>query len=165
MENEKPKVSEQLQKLCSWAVITILDMHPRKGGMSPTLVYKRAEEGSYRVEVDSGFRESLAAVLQSARLFLGSDERIEAYALMVDSEGEVSGLPELRPSDDEGKPYPSEQPTLFVYLGERGSDEGVLVVQCYTKRPIRGGAAPLGAPLIMHGPDSLLYLVPEMDNQ
>lgn len=158
MQDEKPYVSERLQKLCSWAVITMLDMHPRKGGTTPTLVYKRAGEGSYRVEVDTGSHGSLAAVLQNARLFLENDEGIEAYAVMIDSEGEeVLGLPESRPSDDEGTPYPSGQSTLFVYLGERDTCEGVLVIQCYAKRPIRGGATPSGAPLIMRGPDSLLY--------
>ncbi|NTU88502.1 MAG: hypothetical protein HGA54_01130 [Actinobacteria bacterium] len=157
MQNEKPPVSEQLQKLCSWAVITLLDMHPRKGGMPPTLVYKRADEGSYRFEVDSGAHGSLDTVLENARLFLENNGEIEAYAILVDSTEDIFGLPESRPSDDGGNPYPSGQTTLFVYLGERETGEGILVIQCYSKRPIRGGAAPLGAPLIMHGPDSLLH--------
>ena len=44
----------------------------------------------------------------------------------------------------------------FVFLGDRGHEQGVLVVQEYKERIIRGGAQPFGAPLIIEGPASLL---------
>lgn len=44
LDTEKPEVSELLQKLCSWAVVSMLNFHPRKEGMPPTLVFKTEED-------------------------------------------------------------------------------------------------------------------------
>lgn len=155
---EKPQVSELLQKLCSWAVITMLDFHPRRASMPITLVYKVAGNSSYQVEADSadaGTLEELLEMTRSQLVRIGEDAAVEGYALIVDSLAGVTGLPDKRPSAESGEAS-SGRPTIFVFLGDRGHEQGVLVVQEYKERIIRGGAQPFGAPLIIEGPASLL---------
>jgi hypothetical protein len=157
---KKPDVSDQLAKLCSWAVISMLNFHPRKEAMPPVLVYKTEENSSYQVQADLGIHDTLDELLSAAGVELervGAEETVCAYALLVDSVEDVEGLPALRSFDDAGNPYPPEMPTLFVYMGERETQGGVLVVQAFKARVIRGGATPVDAPLILSGPDSLLF--------
>lgn len=155
----KPEVSELLQKLCSWAVITMLDFHPRKESMPTTLVYKVAEEGSYQVKADPADAGTLDELLEATRsrlALVGGDRTVEGYALIVDSLAEVSGVPGDHHLAGGGE-LPADRPTISVFLGDREHEQGVLVVQAYKERLIRGGAQPLGAPLIIEGPASLLH--------
>ena len=81
---EKPQVSELLQKLCSWAVITMLDFHPRRASMPTTLVYKVAGNSSYQVEADSadaGTLEELLEMTRSQLVRIGEDAAVEGRDL------------------------------------------------------------------------------------
>lgn len=155
---EHPKVPEVLGKLCSYAVITVLDAHPNKTSMAPSLVVKNEDSDAYLLQVDLGELDSLEAVMDGARQQLARQPKVEAYALLVDSTDLLPGFPERRPLDESGNPYPEGTPTMAMYLGTRDVPEGFLVMQPYRRRRIRGGATPMGAPLIAHGPDSLLNM-------
>lgn len=159
LDTVKPEVSELLQKLCSWAVVSMLNFHPRKEGMPPTLVFKTEENSSYQVQADPHGHATLDEIFRTAREQLeriGETETVQGYALIVDSFEDVEGLPTICPVDENGETYPDDQPTIFVYLGERDNEQGVFVVQAYKGRPIRGGATPVDAPLIRCGPASML---------
>lgn len=88
---------------------------------------------------------------------IGEAETVQGYALIIDSFEDVAGLPTMRSVNESGEAFPDDQPTIFVYLGERGNKQGVFVVQAYKGRPIRGGATPMDAPLIRRGPVSMLW--------
>lgn len=160
-DNSRPQVSERLAKLCSWAVITMLESHPRKGGMAPTLVYKSVEDGGvYQTQMSMRAYESLDHIFDEARTALrelAEAKTVEAYALIVDYVEDIPDVPAVRAFDDVGNERPPEQPTIFVYLGERDRREGVMLAQSYRSRLMRGGAVPQGSPRIMPGPDSLLF--------
>ncbi|MGN0034188.1 MAG: hypothetical protein ACI364_00455 [Coriobacteriales bacterium] len=156
----KPVVSDQLAKLCSWSVVSMLNFHPRREAMPPTLVYAIEERSSYQVKADLGGHQTLSEIFADARrqlAMVAETETPRAYALIVDSAEEVVGLPPLRSFDAAGTCFPESQPTIFVFLGEREQEAGVFVVQAVKQRVIRGGATTMGAPLILPGPDSLLF--------
>jgi hypothetical protein len=156
----KPEVSEMLQKLCSWAVISMLNFHPRKEGMPPTLVYKTEENSSYQVQNDPrehGTMEDIMSAAHDQLARIAEEETLQAYALIVDSLEDVSDIPTRRSIDGKGEVFPEDQPTIFVYLGEKATEQGVFVVQAYRGRIVRGGAIPLDAPLILEGPTSLIW--------
>lgn len=152
----RPEVSEALQKLCAFAAVSILEMHPAKESMAPTLALKRKGRDTYDLETDPCEYTSIEEVLAAAKERLSADEDIEAYALFIDSADQLSGFPLERPFDQAGNSYPEAQPTACLFLGERGNPCGVRVVQPYKARFIRGGATPLGAPLVTSGPSLLL---------
>lgn len=157
--DRRPQISLCLQKLCAYAVITVLEGHPNKESMAPTLALKREGSEVYTTEVDLRDHEDMESVRAAAHDRMAQEPGIEAYVLMVDSTDMTPGFPEERPVDNEGEPYPAGTPTVAMYLGERGEEHGYLVIQPYRRRRIRGGATPVGAPLILAGPDSLLDVI------
>ncbi len=158
----KPQVGELLQKMCAWAVVNVLNMHPARTGMPPTVVYKFANEEGYRAEASSGYYESLDDIFASTRTALIEQRdnekqgEVEGYVLLIDLAEDLPELPNMRPPDDGGDPYLPAQPVVFMYMGEAHKDEGFLVIQPYRKRMLRAGAVTVGAPLILPDPPSLL---------
>jgi len=153
---DRPQIPERLQKLCSFAIITVLDGHPNRESMAPTLALSRTDRETFTTEVDLREYDDIAGVLQAARERMATEPAIDAYVLLVDSADETPGFPEERPVGEDGSPYPAGTPAMAMYLGSRESPRGYLVVQPYRRRRIRGGATPMGAPLITDGPESLL---------
>lgn len=153
---QRPRIGSRLQKLCAYAVITVLEGHPNKESMAPTLALKREGSEVYTTEVDLRDHDDMVEVLAAARDRMTQEPSIEAYVLMVDSADLIPGFPGERPVDTEDRPYPEGTPAVAMYLGERGGEQGYLVIQPYRRRRIRGGATPIGAPLIVEGPASLL---------
>lgn len=94
---EHPKVPEVLGKLCSYAVITVLDAHPNKTSMAPSLVVKNEDSDAYLLQVDLGELDSLEAVMDGARQQLARQPKVEAYALLVDSTDLLPGFPNAAP--------------------------------------------------------------------
>lgn len=159
--HDRPQTSELLQKLVAWAVITALDVHPTRESMAPLLVYKRVGKDDYESEIDENVHTSMEAVFDGARKRLAKLDDVEGYVLIVDSVDRFEGFPAQRPKDLSGRDYSEDQPTIAAYLGEMGEKAGVLAIQPYRIRRLRGGATPLGAPLIIGGPDSLLWEHPD----
>ena len=153
---QRPEVSDRLAKLASFAMISVLDFLPSAEGVHISLVLKR--EGHNSPQAESVFSEdtSVDEALAHAREHMEKDSTIEAYALVIDSQSKLAGFPDARPVDECGQEYPPDQPVAAMYAGERDEQQGILVVQPYRRRFFRGGATPVGAPLIVQGPDSLL---------
>ena len=155
-----PKASALIARICSYAVITLLDYHPRKEAMNNALVVKLESEKGYRVLADPVDQPSLQGVFDASRLALqelrDGGETVEAYVVAVDSHMGYQDLPPLPGSDPNDKPYAADQRFILLFAGEAVQPKGTMVVQAYQNRRWRPGAAPLGAPFISDGPDSLL---------
>ena len=160
MPDPAPKASELIAKICSYAVITLLDYHPRKEAMNNALVVKLASEHGYRVLADPVDQPNLQGVFDASKLALqelaDGGETVEAYVVAVDSFMGFEDMPELPAADPNGEPYAEGQRFILMFAGEAVQPKGTMVVQAYKNRRWRPGAAPLGAPFIGDGPDSLL---------
>lgn len=146
----------RLRRLVAYSVINVLEVYPGKEPQAPVLVIYDERVDDYRMAADLRDHTTVEGVLEGARVQLEGEPDVGAYALVLDSREGLAGFPEERPLDDAGRECLDEQPVIAVYLGEKGDLDGSLVIQPYVRRLFKGGATPLGAPLLVPGPASLI---------
>jgi hypothetical protein len=155
-QNARPEVSDQIAQLAAYAMVMVLDCLPSDEGVHVSLLTKRGEGNDIRTEAVFGDSTSIDEVLNSAREYMSSDPTITAYAIIVDSQSNLEGFPTERPLDAKGRPSPDDKPVVAMYTGERGTEDALVVIQAYRRRRFRGGATPVGGPLMLLGSHTLL---------